>query len=114
MAVGRPKKITLSSHDEFEKLLIPMVETNRKKRADYATDGDAYLNFRRNAMMLDLEDYDALTDCLSMVSRKFGRIINLRGRDATNETVVDSYLDMAVYAILAYGLALEAAEEAAE
>lgn len=104
------KQITLSPKDGFEKLLIPMVETNRAKRADYASEDDMYLNFRRNAEMMDLEGFDALEDCLSMVSRKFGRIVNLRGRDATNETVVDSFLDLAVYAVLAYGLALEAAE----
>ena len=103
-------QITLNSKDPFEALVIPMVETNRKKRADYASDDDMFLNFRRNAEMMDLEGFDALEDCLSMVSRKFGRIVNLRDREPSNETVVDSYLDLAVYAILAYGLALEAAE----
>jgi len=103
------KKIELDPKDPFEKLLIPIVETNRKKRADYASDDNIYLNFDRNAEMMDLDGYDSLEDCLSMVARKFSRIVNLRGRDASNEAVEDSFLDLAVYGILAYGLALRKA-----
>jgi hypothetical protein len=54
---------------------------------------------------MGLAGYDALEDCLSMVSRKLGRIVNLRGRDPRNETVVDTFEDLAVYAVLALGLA---------
>lgn len=105
-------KITLDPKDPFDKLIIPMVEINRKKRADYADEEDTYRNFRRVAEMMDLPDYDELEDCLTMVARKFCRITNLRGRDPQNEGVLDSFLDLAVYSILAYGLAVEAAEEA--
>jgi hypothetical protein len=45
-----------------------------------------------------------------MVTMKNGRLMNLRGREATNEAVVDTYLDRAVYAILAYGLKMREAE----
>lgn len=103
-------RLTLRPNDPFEKLLIPIVSTNRLKRADYASDDNMYLNFDRNAAMVGLEGYTALEDCLTMVARKFGRITNLRGREPSNEAVVDSYLDLAVYSILAYGLALREAE----
>lgn len=103
--------VVLDPSDPFDKLLIPMVVMNRKKRADYASEGNIYKNFDRNVDMMDLEGYDALEDCLSMVARKFGRITNLRGREAANETVVDSYLDLAVYSVLAYGLAMRKAEQ---
>lgn len=103
--------VTLDSEDEFDALLIPLVMLQRKKRADYANDQDIYANFRANAAALDLPGYTALQDCLSMVTRKVGRIVNLRGKEPNNESVVDSYMDLAVYSILAYGLALEAAEE---
>jgi hypothetical protein len=108
-----PKKpVQLDPQHPFEKLLIPMVETSRAKAADYAAIDDYFQNFRRNAEVMDLEGYTALEDCLSMVARKLGRIVNLRGREPSNEAVLDSFLDMAIYAILTYGLALEAAEEA--
>lgn len=102
--------VQLDPKDAFEKLIIPIVEMNRRKRADYAQEGSLFHNFERNAATMDLEGYTPLEDCLSMVARKLGRIVNLRGRSAANETVVDSYLDMCVYSILAYGLALDAAE----
>jgi hypothetical protein len=99
------EQLTLDPSDEFEKHLIGMVEMNRKKRADYASDDNIYANFDRNAATMGLAGYDALEDCLSMVSRKLGRIVNLRGRDPRNETVVDTFEDLAVYAVLALGLA---------
>lgn len=105
------KKIELDPKDAFDRLLIPMVETNRKKRADYANDDNIFANFDKNAATMALEGYTALEDCLSMVSRKLGRITNLRGRDPSNESVLDSYLDLAVYAVLAYGLILREADE---
>lgn len=102
--------LVLDPEDPFEKLLIPIVEMNRRKRADYADDTDIYANFRKNAVSMDLRGYDALEDCKSMVTRKINRINNLRGRDPRNESVLDSFLDAAVYSILLYGLAMEAAE----
>lgn len=101
--------ITLDPGNPFDALLIPIVLTNRRKSADYASPADLYLNFRRNAAMVALPGYTPLVDCFSMVARKLGRIANLRGRSAQNEGVVDSYLDLAVYAVLTYGLALEEA-----
>jgi len=103
--------IYLDPTDPFDRLIIPMVEMNRKKRADYATQGNLFANFDRNAEMMNMPGYTALEDCLSMVGRKFNRITNLRGRPPKNETVLDSFLDLAVYGVLAYGLAMREAEQ---
>jgi len=105
----RKGSVILDPEDPFDKLVIPLVELNKRKRADYAVPEDLFSNFRRNASMLDLDGYTPLEDCLAMVTRKLGRIFNLRGRDPNNETVLDSYDDLIVYAILAKGLALEEA-----
>jgi hypothetical protein len=102
--------VTLNPEDPFESLLIPMIEMNRRKRADYASDDDIYRNFRINAAMMALPGYTPAQDALSMITRKVGRITNLRGRPPTNESVLDSWLDLAVYAVLGYGLAKEEAE----
>lgn len=98
-------QICLDRNDPFEKLLIPIVETNRKKRADYASDDNIYLNFDRAAAEVGLSPQDIVD---VMVAIKNGRIANLRGREeeVKNESVADSYLDRAVYCILAYGLYL--------
>lgn len=96
----------LDPRDEFEALLIEIVDLQRRKRADYANDANPYTNFDINAAQMNLPDYTPLEDCKSMVLRKIGRINNLRGRDPRNETVEDSYRDLCVYAILMYGLHL--------
>ena len=79
-----------------------MVETNRKKRADYAASDNIFRNFERVAGMMDMAGYDAQEDILNMVFRKASRITNLRGKEPMNESVEDSWLDLAVYAILGY------------
>jgi hypothetical protein len=98
------KYYSLHTDDVFESLVIKIVDMNRQKRADYASKENVFQNFDTNARMMNLSGYTALEDCLSMVTRKIGRITNLRGRDPLNETVYDSFLDLAVYAVLLLGL----------
>lgn len=82
---------------------------NRRKRKDYASDDNIFKNFDEVASasqgMLTAREYADV-----QVIMKTARIQNLRGRAAVNESVTDSYLDRAVYSILAYGLALREAE----
>lgn len=99
--------VCLSPSDPFERLLIPLIELQKRKRRDYASEEDIFANFKRNAAMMDLEGYDAIADCLSMVCRKVGRLVNLRGRDPANESVVDNVEDLIVYSILLKGLMLD-------
>jgi hypothetical protein len=102
--------LILDHNDSFERLLIPIVEMNRKKRKDYASDENTFGNFDYVADatmgMVTAREYADI-----MVIMKSGRIQNLRGRKAANEAVEDTYLDRAVYSILAYGLALREGEE---
>jgi hypothetical protein len=102
-------EMTLDPNDPFERLLIPLVEMNRKKRADYASDDNLFLNFDINATIMRFPGYDAYEDCLSMVARKLNRLTNLRGREPQNEGVIDTNIDLAVYSVLLYGLALRRA-----
>jgi hypothetical protein len=87
-----------------------MVQLNRRKRADYATEADGLKNFRTRAAAMELEGFTALEAANQDVVMKTCRINNLRGRLAANESVLDSYKDRAVYAVLAYLLAKEEAD----
>lgn len=107
-----PNGFLLNPNDPFEGPLIHVVEVQRRKRADYATPDDMWANFTYNAQMLNLPGYGPLEDILSMVTRKVGRITNLRGRPPQNESVIDSWLDLFVYAGLGYAYALKQAAEA--
>jgi len=97
----------LDLDDPIEYVCAVIIETHRRKRADYATDEEPFKNFEVVARMMELEGYDRLSDCLTMVIRKVGRIINLRGSEPENESLLDSYKDLAVYGVLLYAMASE-------
>lgn len=99
--------VTLDPSDPFESALIPMVRTNRAKRADYALDGSPWSNFEDTARAVGIAPVDSAT---FNVAQKLSRLRALRanGRlDAPrNEAVSDTYLDMAVYAVIALAIHL--------
>lgn len=99
--------VTLNEEDPFERVLVDIVKTNRKKRADYAVDGSPWSNFEFTAGVLNMPPVDA---AVHNVAQKLARLTSLRanGRmaDTANEAVTDTYLDMAVYATIAYAIHL--------
>lgn len=101
--------LELDPNDPFDKLIIPIVETNRAKRKDYAKDGDIFSNFRGVAKRVGHND--PLQAVEHLIATKEERLAALahNQRAPENETVLDTYLDRAVYAIISYGLACEAA-----
>lgn len=101
----------LDPQDPFESVVIELVDLNRVKRADYASDTNIFKNFERVVEMLGLEGYSVSEDILAMVCRKVQRIVNLRGRAPTNESVQDSWKDLAVYAMLGYAYLKQSFEE---
>lgn len=106
--------IMLSSADPFECALIELVELNRRKRADYAVDGDPFSNFHRVAdrMKNRFPEFTAHDAVLFNILQKEERLTALRvnGREPSNESVTDSYKDKAVYAIIDYALSLQEEE----
>jgi len=111
--------VTLDPTDPFDAALIPIVQTNRRKRQDYAKDGDPFSNFNTTAGMLGLDGFGSVEAALFNVCQKIARLKALRanGRmnDTANEAVEDTYLDLAVYAVITYALARQqGANSAAE
>lgn len=106
-----PDTVTLDPSDPFDAALIPLVVTNRKKRADYAHDSDPFTNFRETARAVGLDDFTEVDSARFNIAQKMARITSLKANGRTNnpsnEAVEDSYLDMAVYAIIAYALVRE-------
>lgn len=96
----KPSAFILDPNDEFESVVMDLVVLNRKKRADYTRDGDILENFQRNVDVMRLPGFTVIEDILSMVTRKIGRITSLRGRKVSNESIRDSWEDLAVYSIL--------------
>jgi hypothetical protein len=102
------KPVTLDPSDPFDAAIIPIVETNRRKRADYAKDGNPFDNFETSSNLMGLDGFGPTEAALFNVTQKLARLKSLRqnGRmdDPENEAVLDTYLDLAVYGILAYAI----------
>jgi hypothetical protein len=103
--------VTLDPSDPFEKQLIAIVETNRRKRKDYALDGDPFSNFRMTSDLLGIPGFGPTEAALFNVIQKLIRLHSLRknGRihNTANESVADTYLDAAVYTVITYAIEMQ-------
>lgn len=90
------------------KALANLSLTLQSKRSDYSAD-DEFGNFEGAAEAASIKVEDVM---LAQVGIKLGRIKNLRdmGDTPLNEPLIDSYKDLAGYAVLAYAYALKRAE----
>jgi len=102
---------------EIPEHLIPaltkMLSVLGKKRSDYAGE-DAWSNFRATADHFDLEIYEA-ADFNEV--QKLSRLKTLRrsGKPPQNESIEDTYLDKANFALLSYAMYLhEMAQQPAQ
>jgi hypothetical protein len=101
----QPGATLLDHHDPLEATLAHIATIARTKRRDYALDGHPYSNFHDTATMLGLPGFTEVESACFNVLQKIARLRSLRanGRltDPTNETVQDTYLDLACYAVIA-------------
>lgn len=95
-----PEVLELDPTDPIERVLIDIVKTNRKKRADYAQDGSIFSNFEQAAFSAGTTVEQGIE---YMIATKQARLIALRsnGREPQNESVQDTMLDRAVYCVIA-------------
>lgn len=111
VAAARPEYLTLDPNDPFDKVVINTVSMNRKKRRDYAADSDPFSNFRDTARNMALEGFSATEAAYALLLTKISRLRSLRanGRmeDTANESVLDTYLDLAVYSVIVLALVTE-------
>lgn len=101
--------ITLDPHDPFERVLIDMISTNRRKRKDYAEDESIFTNFQITSKFANFENrwLSALFNCQQKLARIQALRHNGRLNDPSNEAVYDTVLDNAVYAVIALAILVE-------
>lgn len=93
---------TLDPNDPFERVLIEMVNLSRRKAHDYAAENDRFSNFRETADHMDLDPIDS---CDLLIATKQARLKQLRRKgDPANESLRDTYIDRAVYSVIAVAL----------
>jgi hypothetical protein len=76
-----------------------MGEMHDKKNKDYSEADNPYSNFEYVAQMTGLTVQQVL---LVQICNKVARMVQLEGREAVNEAIEDSRLDLAVYSTLLY------------
>lgn len=76
------------------------------KSKDYAADSDWQSNFKDIAQQLDIEPIDAVETLIAVKQARL-RSLRVNGRTPQNESVLDTRLDRAVYAVIALAMALE-------
>lgn len=107
---------TIDLQDPFELAVSRIVEMRRRKKADYNTQGNPFDNFEDTAHMMGLDGFTEVEAAFFNVLQKASRIRSLRKQgkldDPTNESVTDTYLDMAVYSVICYALHLISIGEA--
>ena len=109
-----PRELNLQ--DPFELAISRIVAMNRTKRQDYALDDNPFSNFEAPSALLGIQGFGPTEAALFNILQKVSRLQSLRtnGRmdNPANESVSDTYLDLAVYAVICYTLHLIAIGEA--
>lgn len=95
-----PELLGLDYDDPIERVCIDIVQMNRRKRADYAQDGNIFSNFEQAAFAAGTTVEQGIE---YMIATKQARLVALRsnGRPPQNESVYDTMLDRAVYSMIA-------------
>lgn len=97
--------VELNRNDPFDAAVWDIVQMNRKKRRDYARDGEWDTNFVQTADHFGMDIWEAAEfNLVQKVARLRSLRANGRMENPENESVEDTYLDAAVYALIMYAL----------
>ena len=89
----------------FQDIIDEIVFLHDKKRKDYGQDNDPYANIRAGSKFIGVPD---VVGCLMRMNDKMFRLSAwCHGSTMVNESVEDSLIDLAVYAIIALDLIRE-------
>lgn len=91
----------LDPADLFDGVLIKMKEIHAKKKADYSSPEDRFSNFREAAEEAGVTVEQVFAVLIGIKNARI-RQLEQPGRDVQNESLLDTYLDKAVYSVLAF------------
>lgn len=97
--LGRKREEVSSPNSWIESSIDELLVTLVNKNHDYRIDGGEFSNFEFAAQAAGLGVRDVL---MSQIAIKFGRIRGLDDSSANYESVMDSFGDLAGYAIIAF------------
>lgn len=98
-----PVQFDLNPDDPFDKVIIEMLEMNRRKRNDYAGTDHPFQNFYDSAYQLNSTAGDSVETLIATKQSRL-RVIRKPGHEVSNEGLRDTILDRAVYSVIALGI----------
>lgn len=105
--MASPGDIVLDPHDPFESVLVKIILMFRAKNKDYA-DGESWSsNFEDVAKQENMDHPVRAADALIAVKQARLRALGKKKIDPVNESVLDTYIDRAVYSVIAYALLID-------
>jgi len=100
--------LTPSQLDPFELVIAEMLELYRRKQRDYAGNGDAFSNFRRSADQVQAAPVLSTEVLIATKQARLRELMWTLDREPMNESIDDTLIDRAVYAVIAIVLWREA------
>lgn len=102
----KPVALELDLNSGFDAAIHQIVQIARAKGADYAKDGNQWSSFIQTAELMGMTPWEVAN---MFEITKLTRISALKsnGREPENETVYDSYLDKAAYAVHALAMLID-------
>lgn len=94
----------------FTKALDNIIETHHSKNVDYARTTDPFNNFIESAKSAGIKVWQSFENLIGTKEARI-RSLRLEEKEPNNESILDTYKDRAVYAILAYAYELREQEK---
>jgi hypothetical protein len=98
------ESITLDPENDFEAVLIKMVQTSRAKRKDYAGDDHPWQNFYDSGYQIGLTAGHSVEQLIATKQARLRVLLPKHwngGALVANEPIEDTLLDRAVYGVIA-------------
>jgi hypothetical protein len=98
------KNVELNADNDFEAVLIEMVELHRRKAQDYASPGEENSNFRDTAHQLNMTSGHSVELLIATKQARLRVLLPKHWKKEgapANEPIQDTLLDRAVYSVIA-------------
>jgi hypothetical protein len=98
------------SNVKFFQIIQDMKDLSMKKQADYGSDQDPFANVREGAIAMGMSPWIGAAIRMNDKMRRINKAARLGPESLKNDSLLDDFIDMAVYAVIAQVLFIEEQE----
>jgi len=99
------------SNVKFFQIIQNMKDLSMKKQADYGSDEDPFANVREGAIAMGMSPWVGAALRMNDKMRRINKAARLGPESLKNDSLIDDFIDMAVYAVIAQVLLIEEEEQ---